>query len=64
MPQLIDLQKSAPLGREILEGCEEMLVVDRRGLLTPADQVDAKFWAALAAVQWLGSSDSEEMEKA
>ena len=55
MPRLADLQKRVSSTGNIFtqspEGREEVLVADRRASLTPAQQVDAKFWAALAAVR-------------
>lgn len=54
MPRLADLQKRSPRKpdpREAREGREETLVADGRALLTPSQQVDAKFWAALGAAR-------------
>jgi hypothetical protein len=54
MPRLADLQKRSPRKpepREGREGREETLIADGRALLTPSQQVDAKFWAALGAAR-------------
>jgi hypothetical protein len=54
MPRLADLQKRSPRKlepREARDGREETLVVDNRALLTPSQQVDAKFWAALGTAR-------------
>ncbi len=52
MPRLAELQKCleplAPKGE--LARSEEVLVADRRAMLRPAEVVEARFWAALAAV--------------